>query len=118
MKTSQTKKPKIERKWNYLVIDGEYYEVNYKDGAPIFKKVKKSEINKKLKKVREIIKELKEGVDVEAILEEKLMSDWDDENLDKIYNLLFKSKRKYKPKTRKHHCVDLKVGNLIIPLVD
>jgi len=109
---------KIEKKWNYLVIDGKYFDIDYEDGKPIFKEVEKKKINQKLRKVEEIIKELKKGVDVEAILEEKLMSDWNDKILDKLYNLLFKSKKKYKPRTRRGHCVDMKVGRMIIPLVE
>jgi len=113
---------KFEKKWNYLVVKNgkkeEFYELDYEDGKPIVKKVLKKQIKDKLRKVKKIVKELKAGVDVEAILEEKLMSNFDDKLLEKLYNLLFKSKRKYKIRTRKHHCVDLKVGRMIIPLVD
>jgi len=39
-------------------------------------------------------------------------------DIKKLYKNLFESKRKYKPKTREHHCVDMKIGNFILPIAD
>ena len=41
-----------------------------------------------------------------------------DKDIDKLYKLVNSKKKKYKPKTREGHCVDMKVGGFIIPIVD
>jgi len=108
---------KIEKKYSYLVIDGEYYTLDQKDGKPSFVKIAKSKVRAIEKKVERIAERMKEGLDSKAVLVEALMN-LDIKDIDKMENLLFKSKRKYKPVTRKHHCVDMKVGRMIIPIVD
>ena len=39
-------------------------------------------------------------------------------DIDKLYVMLFVDKKKRTIKTRKHHCVDVKIGGFILPIVD
>ena len=104
----------FEKKYDFLVFNGKYYEFSGDDGKPILKEVKG--VPEMLDKSHKIAKKIKDSLDREKLLVEILMTKFDKKGLDKLYNLLFKSKRKYKPKTREDHCVDMKVGNIIIPL--
>lgn len=113
------KRPIIEKLYGYLVINGEYYQIDRdRQGKPTFKIQDKKRIEQKLVKAREMAKKLKENLDGEKVLTEALMINFADKDFDKLYGQLFQSKRVYKPKTREHHCVDMKVGNTIIPIVD
>lgn len=108
---------KIEKRYGYLVIDDNFYKVDTRDGQPVFKRVSKAKINRKLKKSEKLAEKLKEDLDKKVVLTETLMN-LSEKDLDKLYRMVFKSKRKYKPRTRKDHCVDLKVGNFILPIVE
>ncbi len=110
-------KEKIERKYGYLIVDGKYYELNTEGSATAFVEVNKKKVKKKIKLMEEISNKLKDSLDKEAVLMEAL-SNLDEEYLEMIHNNLHNSKRKAKPITRKHHCVDMKVGKLIIPIVN
>lgn len=108
----------IERKLGYLVINGMYYTVEPNStGRPKFIKMDQKKIKAKLNKVDRIAKKLKNHLNREAVLRESLIK-LEEEDIDKLEKMLFKSKRKYKPKTREGHCTDMTVGNLIIPIVD
>ena len=115
-------KKEIKKEFGYLVIDGKYYKPKSMRGKNIFEEVSKTKVKRNLKLINEIVKKLKDSLDKEAVLRESLMKYVDDEYGDKwlrdIHNALYNSKRKVKPKTREHHCVDMKVGNIIIPIVD
>jgi hypothetical protein len=102
-----------------LVINGEYYKVTFnKLGRPIFLKGNQKKIKEKMSKAKLMAKKLKYDLDGEKVLTEALLTNFDDKSFEKLYLQLFKSKRIYKPKTREHHCVDMKVGNTIIPIVN
>ncbi len=107
---------KIEKQFDYIIIDGKPYQPKQVNGKTTFKPVNKRVVDERAKKVKEIAKALKDGLDAEKVLAETLMK-IDVEDLDQLYNMV-KSKRKYKPKTRKHHCVDMTYGNFIIPIVE
>ena len=107
----------IDKKYDYLVINGKYYSFKSKDGKPVVVEVNKKIVEKKIKKAKQVANKLKEGFDTIAVLTEKLMQ-MEDKDLDNLFKLLFKSKIKYKPKTREGHCVDMKVGRFIIPIID
>ncbi len=111
------KKEKIERRYGYLIVDDKYYELSTEGSVTSFIEVNKKKVKKKIKLMQEISDKLKESLDKEAVLMEAL-SDLDEEYLEMIHNNLYNSKRKVKPVTRKHHCVDMKVGKLIIPIVN
>lgn len=108
----------IEKVFEYYKIDGKYYEDGAKDGKPTFIRVPKKKVDAQLKMAKELAKKLKDSLDAEKVLTEIFMAKYDKQNLDKLYKIVFKSKKKYKPKTRKGYCVDMKVGNHIIPIID
>jgi len=108
----------IQKKYGYFIINGKYFEFSSRDGSLILKPVDTKKMESKLKKVKLIAAKLKDQVDGEKILIETLMTRLEDSDIDKLNKLVFNKKRNYKAKTREHHCVDMKVGNMIIPIVD
>ena len=128
MRKKEASKPKVnkdvKREYGLLVIDNKYYYGDMLDGKVVYREISKTKVQKRLKLVDEIVKKLKDSLDKEAVLKETLMKNFplgDDtleEELVKLLGMLNSKERKYKPKTRKHHCVDMKVGNMIIPIVD
>ena len=78
----------------------------------------KKRIDEQLKKAGQLAKKLKSNLDAEKILMEVFMTKYDIKELDKLHKMVFKSKRKYKAKTREGRCVDMKIGNHIIPIID
>ncbi len=107
----------IEKKYGLLVINGEYYESVSKDGKPTFKKINKKRVKKAEKMAGEIAEKIKDSLDREKVIRESIMK-LDLNNLEQLHNTVFNAKRKAKAKTREHHCVDMKVGNFILPIVD
>jgi len=107
----------LEKKWGYITIKNKFYRITSKDGKPTFKEVPIKEIKKQKKLAEKIAKELKDKVDGEKILMEQFMG-FKMKTLEQLEKIVFSEKRKYKAKTRSHRCVDMKVGNFIIPLVD
>lgn len=104
--------------FDYLKFKDKYYEYDSKDGKAVFVEVSKKNVDEHLKKAKELVKKLKEGFDTEKVLMEVFMSKYDKKHLDELYKTVFKSKKKYKPRTREGACVDMKVGNHIIPIID
>ena len=124
----ESKKPNkrnnIEKEYGLLKIDGKYYYADSIDGKPVFRQISKTKVKKRLKLVDEIVEKLKDALDKEAVLRESLMKSFPfgediiEEELLKLHGMLHSKDRKYKPKTRKDHCVDMKVGNFVLPIVD
>lgn len=110
-------KPKIEREYGFLKLEGKYYKSKMVNGRNCFEEVSKETFEKKIKLIKEISTKLKDNLDKEAVLHEAL-SQLDDFYLDQLHNTLYNSKRKVKPITRKHHCVDMKVGKMVIPIIN
>ena len=109
--------PEFDGKWGYLVIDGKYYQHDEKDGKLILKEVPDKKIKAMEKQAEKIADALKEHLDVGKVLKEAVMR-LKEKDIKKLHRVMFESKREYKPKTREHHCVDMKIGNYILPLVD
>jgi len=107
-----------EKIFEYFKHKGKYYEGDMKDGKPTFIEVPKKKVDEQIKMAKELAKKLKESLDAEKVLTEVFMSKYDKKHLDELYKTVFKSKKKYKPKTREGYCVDMKVGNHIIPIID
>lgn len=107
---------KIEKKYKWLVVNGVYYEIDLKDGKPLFEKVSKTTVDERIKKAKKLAKELGKGLNKEMLLTELILTSLEDKEFENLYKLIFYAKRKYKPKTRKHHCVDMKIGNFVLPL--
>ena len=111
-----TKEKIYEYKYGYLVIDGIYYETKMKDGKTTLKKVPDKRLEKEIKTAEEIVVKLEKHADVNAILMEAIMQ-LENKEREKLHNMLHNSKKRYVPKTRKDHCVDMKIGNFILPII-
>ncbi len=109
---------KTEKFFEYFKFNGKYYYQDSKDGKPTFVEISKKQVDEHLKKSQELAKRLKDSLDAEKILTEVFMAKYDKKHLDELYKTVFKSKKEYKPKTRGGYCVDMKVGNHIIPIID
>ena len=105
---------KFDKEYGYLKAKGKYYQMTQKDGKFAFREDK--EAKNKISKAKEIAKKLKDSLDREAVLMESIML-LENKDFEVLYKML-KSGRKYKPKTRKHYCVDMKVGKFVLPLID
>jgi len=104
--------------FEYYEVKGKYYEYSSKDGQLVLVEVNKKIVEEHIKKAKELVKKLKDSLDAEKVLMEIFMSKYDKKHLDELYKTVFKSKVKYKPKTRGEHCVDIKIGNHIIPIIE
>jgi hypothetical protein len=112
-----TKVEEFDVKFGYLVINGEYYEGSQsKTGSPTLKRLDKKVIENKISKARKIAKKLKNSLDREKVITEAVML-ISDKDVNKLHKMLFEGGRNFKPKTREHHCVDMKVGNFVLPIV-
>lgn len=111
-------KSEITKEYGYLKVDGKYYEFNEKSPERTsYLQVDQKKVKEKIGLAKEITEKLKNSLDKEAVLMEaltKLPAGY----LEQIHNTLYNSKRVTKPRTRRHHCVDMKVGNLVIPIVE
>ncbi len=106
----------FEKEHGYVKIKGKYYlpEEDGMKGILQFKEVK--DAVQKIKKAKEIAKHLKDGLDREIVLTEAIMK-LEPKEFDTLYKM-FKSGKKYKQKMREHRCVDMKVGNFVLPIVE
>ncbi len=104
----------FEREFGYIKIKGKYYEPEEKDGKISFKEIENAK--GRIKKGKEMAKILEYALDKEAVLTESIMK-LENKDFDMLYKSL-KSGRKYKAKTREHHCVDMKIGNFVLPIVN
>jgi len=118
--TKPTKAPKSEVTMEYgcLKIDGKYYEAT-PDGLDRLRyvEVSKKKFDEKVSVIKKIADKLKNSLDREAVLMEAL-SKLSEEELSGVWTALNNPLRKLKPKTRRHHCVDMKIGNWVIPIVN
>ncbi len=112
-------KKEIEKQYGFWIIEGKHYKSAplSKDGKAVLVEVSEKEVKKKIKKLKELAERLKENLDGEAVMIEAL-SKLEDEALEQIHNVVFNIKRKTKIKTRKHYCVDMKIGRFVVPIVD
>ncbi len=107
-----------EKVFQYFKVKGKYYEYDMVDGKLMMKEVPKKDVDKHLKLAKDLATKLKDNLDAEKVLTEIFMSRYDTKNLVKLHKTVFLSKKKYKPKTRGGHCVDMKVGNHIIGIIE
>lgn len=111
------KKSEITLEFGYLKVDGRYFELDEKTPERArYIEVSNNKVKAKIKLLSEIAEKLKENLDANAVLMEAL-SKLPEEYLTNIHNAVYNSKKKVKPKTRKHHCVDMKVGKMVIPII-
>lgn len=107
-----------EKVFEYLKIHGKYYQSDAKDGKLTFVEVSEKKVEAQIKMANELADNLKDSLDAKKILVEIFMAKYDRTNLKKLYKTVFKSKKIFKAKTRSDYCVDMKVGNHIIPIID
>ncbi len=103
--------------FGYWKIDGEYYKETTRLGKLVLKKVNKKKIEDNIEIATKISKKLKDNLDAHKVLMESILK-LEDRDIKKLYKLLFNSERDYTSVTRSHHCVDMKIGNFILPIVN
>ena len=113
----KTKQLEFKKIHDWLKVNGNYYRWESDDGKPILKREDNEKVEKQINRAKEIAKKMKDGLDAEAVLVESILH-LKETDIDKLYNLINSKKRKYKPRTREGHCVDMKVGRFILPIVD
>lgn len=104
----------LDKKYGYFLINGKFYEFTTKDGQPVLIEVTKK-AEQKEKDAKQIVEKIKYGLDAEKLLMERIM-DLPNVDFRKLKQVVFHKKRKFGVKTRAHHCVDMKIGNYILPL--
>jgi hypothetical protein len=100
-----------------LRIGDKYYCSDMVDGRTVLKQVSNKEVVSINKKVGAIAKELAASLNREAVLREAIRS-MSKPDILRLHKMLFESKKKYKPKTRADHCVDMKIGNFTLPIIE
>jgi len=116
MRTKKLVASNFEKKHGYLVIDGKYFRSESVDGRICFVIVSKAEIKQNQKMADAIAEKLKESLDAKKVLNEAIMTMHTTE-IKRLYKMI-QSKRKYKKTTREHACVDMKIGNFILPIIE
>jgi len=108
---------KVEREFGYLKIGNKHYElIINRDSDGLQKFVEIKDYDKRLALAKELTQKLKKNLDKEKIMMEVLMKS---KNLKMLQDLKKElTKKSTKPKTRRHHCVDMKVGKFILPIVE
>ena len=105
----------FEKRHGYLYMDGKYYEMKGNSGVGKFEFVEVKDVQERVEKAEEIAKELIKSFNGKAVLIESIMK-MSKRDISTLYkNAVTK---KYKAKTREHECVDMKVGNFVLPIVD
>ena len=107
---------RIGFKYGMLQVNGKSYQWEMIDGKETYVKVSEKEVKAKTELAKKLTDKLRDSLDRDKVLMEALMS-MPPKELKKLENLLFKSKKVYKPKTRADACVDMKVGNFILPII-
>ena len=118
METKKIDSGKVEYKHGIMKIDGKYYKPDMSsDGKGIFVEIPEKEYTEKMDLAKKITEKLKDNLDREKILMEALMK-VPMKDLKKLDGIIHNPKRKYIPRTRENHCVDMKIGAFILPIVD
>jgi len=102
---------------DYVEIDGTIYKRTEKDHHLTYVETDKKKVEQLDKKTDQIVEKLKNNVDIGVILKEAIRK-LPPKEVERLYNLTFNAKKKYKPVTRGDHCADIKIGNLVLPVVD
>ena len=100
-----------------MKVDGRYFKPVHEVERINYVEVKKEEFENRVKLLKKIAEKLKDSLDKEAVLIEAL-SKLDDEYLERIWGSLNNPIKKIKPRTRKHYCVDMRVGKITIPIIN
>jgi len=105
----------IEKRYGYFVFEGKYYEMKGSVNNGEFKMVEVKDIQDKINKAKEITEKLIDSLDGKKVLMESIM------RLGKSdFNTLYRNaiEKERNAVTREHHCVDMKIGNFVLPIVE
>ncbi len=104
----------LEYKFGHWKEGNKYYRESTINGKLVWKEVSTEEFENKLKTARHLAEELQYDLDGLKIFTESIMK------LPKKRMLQLEEavKKKHQRITRQHHCVDMKVGNFILPIID
>ncbi len=105
-------KIEADGKRHTIIVDGQHYVVE-DDGKGKHEMIK-IDVKEYDKKIKEIAEKLTEAVDKDMLITDVLVTMLKSDMYD-LHDKLFKSKRKPKPKMLPG-CVEMKVGNITIPI--
>ena len=111
----ESKMEEYKMEHGYVIINKKHYNVSHKKGKPILTQDKNAK--KIIAQAKRIAKKLKSTLDAEAVLTEAILK-LDKKEIQTLEKTINNKNKNYKPKTRKHHCVDMKIGNFILPIID
>lgn len=111
------RKSELHKEFGYLKIGNKYFKPTVDAERIEYHECTKKQFDAHVKLSNEIVEKIKDSVSKESILLEAV-SNLDDEYLEELHNALHNAKRPAKPKMRKHHCLDVKVGRFIIPIIN
>lgn len=107
----------LSTRFDLIYINGKYFKEISRNGKVFWKKVPIEEIEELENKAEEVAEKLLEHLDRKKVLVEALRKIHPDD-LNTVHRMLFEDKKNYKIKTRENHCVDMKIGNFILPIID
>ena len=105
----------FERKHGYMYMDGKYYEMKGNSGVGKFEFVEVKGVQERIDEAEEIAEELVKSFNGKSVLVESIMK-LSKRDMKTLYSNAIT--KKYKAKTREHECVDMKIGNFVLPIVD
>ena len=111
------KKSEITREYEFLKVDGRYFKPETDGDQLKYIEVSEKEYKNKVVLVKKIANKIKDSLDREKVMTEAL-SKLEEEYLEQIWGALNHPTKNIKAKTREHHCVDMKVGKMIIPIIN
>jgi hypothetical protein len=110
-------KNELTQEYGCLKVDGKYFKPVEEGERLRYIEISKKEFDNRLSTIKKIAEKLKDSLDKEAVLMEAL-SKLPETHLSGIWVALNNPIKKVKSRTRKHHCVDMKIGNWIVPIVN
>jgi hypothetical protein len=110
------KKAEFNYEHGLIKVKNKYYEVfsDCRKGKLVFEEVK--DAKEKIKMSKKIAKLLEDSLDREKVLTEATMK-MRMTDVKKLYAMLTSGKE-YTKVTREHRCVDMKIGNFILPIIN
>ena len=105
----------FEKRHGYIYMDGKYYDMKGNCGSGKFEFIEVKDVQERIDKAEEIAEELVKSFNGKTVLVESIMK-LTKHDMKVLYNNAIT--KKYKAKTRGHECVDMKVGNFVLPIVD
>jgi|26BtaG_2_1085354.scaffolds.fasta_scaffold03387_6 hypothetical protein len=105
----------FEKRYDYIYMNGKYYEMKGNAGRGKFEFVEVKDVQERIDKAEEIAEVLVKSLDGKKVLLGSIMK-LPKRDMDKLYKNAVE--RGFKTKTREHECVDMKIGNFVLPIVE